>query len=103
MNSVYTFFLAGRYYHQGPTVVDGTLLQLERDPNNIHDSNAIRVTLLGQPDQQIGFVPRRIAMVLAPYIDSGLYTADMVVARRRPNCDDIRIAFFLQHLPVAHA
>ena len=103
MNQVFVTNLAGRYYHQGPTVVDGTLLQFEREANNVHDPNAIRVTLLDQPDQQIGYVPRPIAMLLAPYMDSGLYTADLAVARRRPNCDEIRIAFLLQHLLAAYA
>jgi len=42
--------------------------KLERDPDNEHDSNAIKVIVSGR---QIGFVPSSIAEALAPRMDRG--------------------------------
>jgi hypothetical protein len=46
----------------------GAPLTLRRDPDNEHDPNAIQV-LAG--DEQIGWVPRELAVELAPEIDGG--------------------------------
>lgn len=42
--------------------------QLVREPDNQHDNNAIRVVVNGS---SIGHIPRLIAMILAPKMDSG--------------------------------
>lgn len=49
---------------------DGEALsaQLIRQPDNRFDPNAIEVVIL---DQQIGYVPKRLAARLAPMLDSG--------------------------------
>lgn len=43
------------------------MLTLERQPNNAHDPNATRV-VTGQ-GKQVGFIPRRLAAWLAPWLD----------------------------------
>jgi hypothetical protein len=42
--------------------------ELVREPNNVHDTNSIRVDI---NNVAIGHLPRLIAMVLAPNIDKG--------------------------------
>lgn len=42
---------------------------LVREPENPHDSNAVRVSLFGFID--MGFLPRGVAQVLAPLMDAG--------------------------------
>jgi len=50
-------------------VAMGTAIcELVREPKNIHDKNSIRVDVNGVA---IGHLPRLIAMILAPNIDSG--------------------------------
>jgi hypothetical protein len=44
-------------------------LELEREPSNEYDANAIRVAHGGA---KLGYVPREIAQVLAPLMDAGL-------------------------------
>ena len=51
MNRYSRCSLVGRWYNQGPRVVNGTVLQFQRNPANPHDPCAIRVTLVDQPDQ----------------------------------------------------
>ena len=58
--------VAGWYYHQAP-VFPGAYIHLVRDPENLHDPNAVAVhNHLGE---RIGFVPRGLAAVLAPLVD----------------------------------
>jgi len=95
--------LVGRYYNQGPRVVNGTVLQFQRDPTNSHDPCAIRVTLVDQPDQLIGYLPRNVAQRLAPYIDSNMYAVEHVVARRRPGSTSIQLVFLVLEMPGAYA
>ena len=42
---------------------------LVREPENVYDSNAIRVALFGH--YHMGYVPRQLSKNLAPMIDSG--------------------------------
>lgn len=48
---------------------EGSAVYLRREPDNPHDSNAIRIFLENGAD--IGFVPREDAARLAPFFDSG--------------------------------
>lgn len=50
-------------------LIEGDPVTLEREPDNIHDSNAILV--LGQDDCELGYVPREEACDLAPLLDAG--------------------------------
>lgn len=47
----------------------GDDLVLEREPDNIHDENAILV--LSVDDTELGYVPRQDAKLMAPLLDSG--------------------------------
>lgn len=52
----------------------GDVLLLRREPDNVHDPHAIKVTTLA--GDQIGYLSARVAARLAPSIDSGVrYTA----------------------------
>lgn len=44
---------------------------LERDPENLHDKNAIKVVIINSPYERfhLGFVPREVARHLAPLLD----------------------------------
>jgi hypothetical protein len=58
--------IAGGQYH-GVELAPGTALTLEREPQNPHDPNAIRVSAAsGRP---AGYIPRTIAAWLAPLMD----------------------------------
>jgi len=67
LGEVFTEIAGGQYYEAG--IEPGGKLQLEREPGNEHDENAIRVENVRF--QQAGYVPRRISSWLAPLIDSG--------------------------------
>jgi len=60
--------IAGKQYYEAE-VHPGEKVQLEREPDNRHDENAIRVE--NRKFLQAGYVPRRISSWLAPLIDSG--------------------------------
>jgi hypothetical protein len=52
----------------------GSKFKLEREPDNEHDPNAIKVLLpvrKGQHHLDIGYVPAKIAVDLAPRMDAG--------------------------------
>jgi len=51
---------------------------LERDPDNPHDENAIKVYLNAEPwvDFHIGFVARQTASVIAPKMDDGTFNPE---------------------------
>ncbi len=59
--------VAGWYFHAA-SALPGERVSLVREPGNLHDANAIAVH--NTRGQRIGFVPRRQAAVLAPYLDS---------------------------------
>lgn len=56
---------------------EGTKLTLEREPDNQHDSNAIRV-IEPNSGEWIGFVAKEIAAELAPLMDAGAPTTCIV-------------------------
>ena len=65
--------LAGFQYYDGKVLWDnmrvGDPLTLVREPQNPHDSNAVRVEWKGQP---LGYVPRRDNSDVARQIDRGV-------------------------------
>ena len=67
LGSVFTDIAGMQYYDAG--VQPGDRVQLEREPRNKHDKNAIRVE--NKHFKQAGHVPRRISSWLAPLIDAG--------------------------------
>ena len=56
----------------------GDPLQLERDPENPHDKNAIRV--LDGEGTWLGFVPREDAKSMAITLDNGTHTSKAIVS-----------------------
>jgi HIRAN domain-containing protein len=58
----------------------GDSLELQRDPANEHDPNAIKV-LAG--DEQLGWVPRELAEELAPELDQGKPWSAIVLREHR--------------------
>jgi HIRAN domain len=52
----------------------GLRVYLEREPENTHDENAVKVMMDGEPYNglHIGYVKKDIAAVLAPVLDSGI-------------------------------
>ena len=69
---VQSSLLAGFQYYQGGRLWDeikvGDALTLAREPDNPHDSNAVRVEWQGQ---MLGYVPRRENQAVARHMDSG--------------------------------
>src|SRR5580765_652242 len=55
--------------------------ELEREPKNEHDANAIKVILKTKPYDgfHIGYVPRQIASVRAPVLDAGVHVIAAVL------------------------
>ena len=53
----------------------GDNLSLEREPDNPHDSHAIRIE--NEDFEKVGYVPRKIASWLAPVMDVGKVLADV--------------------------
>jgi len=47
------------------------LAVLEREPLNMYDRNAVKVLIGLHGDHHIGYVPRDVAALLAPKLDSG--------------------------------
>ena len=50
-------------------LLEGDIVTLEREPSNVHDSNAILV--LGQDECELGYVRREEASEMAPFLDAG--------------------------------
>jgi hypothetical protein len=74
----------------------GRPLELRRDPDNEHDPNAIAVLAGGE---QVGWVPRELAAVLAPEIDAGRPWAAAVLREHRPSPRDPRTGLTLLLAP----
>lgn len=51
------------------TVSSGDILELRREPNNMYDINAIMV--ITEDGQQIGYIGKQYAEILAPMVDMG--------------------------------
>ena len=63
-------------------LVKGELLLLEREPENAHDPNAIKIlTIDGYREdcRHIGYVPSVVAREIAPMLDSGVELSCTVV------------------------
>jgi hypothetical protein len=69
-------------------LIEGDAVRLEREPDNIHDSNAILV--LGEDDCELGYVPRDEALKMAPLLDAGA-EVDATVRRLWETPDDAKI------------
>jgi hypothetical protein len=67
----------------------GRALELRRDPANEHDPNAIAV-YPGGGGEQVGWVPREIAVDLAPDLDAGRPWAAVVLREQRHSPRDPR-------------
>lgn len=73
------FPLKGMTYHATPTTIEQFsekvpfVVEFRREPDNIHDSNAIAVYSAEDPRKgfHLGYVPREVAEVFAPKIDDG--------------------------------
>ena len=76
LGEVFTEIAGMQYYDAG--VSPGDKVQLEREPENKFDANAIRID--NKNFHQAGHVPRRISSWLAPLIDSGEVWAEGRVA-----------------------
>ena len=74
-------FVVGLQYHDA-VIRPGEGVNLEREPDNPHDANSIRVE---NPDfLPVGHIPRRISAWLAPLLDGGKVRADGVVGSTPP-------------------
>jgi hypothetical protein len=58
----------------------GSALALRRDPGNPHDPHAIAVEAAGE---QLGWVPRELAALLAPELDAGATWSTVVLREQR--------------------
>jgi HIRAN domain len=76
----------------------GAPLELRRDPANEHDPNAIQVHAGGE---QIGWVPREIAAVLAPQLDAGHPWSAVVLREQRASPRDPRTGATMLLAPAA--
>jgi hypothetical protein len=67
---------------QAAAVVPGGALELRRDAGNAYDASAIRVHAPGS-DEQLGWVPRDLAAVVAPDLDAGRPWTALVLREQR--------------------
>jgi hypothetical protein len=74
---------------QAATVVPGGALELRRDAGNAYDASAIRVHAPGA-DEQLGWVPRDLAAVIAPDLDAGRPWTALVLREQRSSPRDPR-------------
>lgn len=81
LGSVFAEIAGMQYYEAG--VSPGERVQLEREPDNEHDRNAIRIE--NKHFHQAGHVPRRISVWLAPLIDAGEVWVEGRVAESTEN------------------
>jgi hypothetical protein len=73
---------------QGDAVDAGAPLTLRRDPENEHDPNAIAVHVA--TGEQLGWVPRELAVDLAPDLDAGKPWTAVVLREQRASPRDPR-------------
>ena len=69
-------------------LIEGDAVNLEREPNNAHDSNAILV--LGDDDCELGYVPREEALAIAPLMDAPTLLAESAKYGKRPTVRQCR-------------
>jgi hypothetical protein len=59
---------------------------LVREPDNLHDPNAIRVALFGE--FFMGYIPKDVAVTLAPLMDAGKeFDAEFICVNKHPRHD----------------
>jgi hypothetical protein len=83
---------AGRHHAEAlasDAVAPGRALALRRDPENLHDANAIAVHADGD-GEQVGWVPREHAAELAPELDAGRPWSALVLREQRRSPRDPR-------------
>jgi hypothetical protein len=81
---------AGRHHAEAidlDAVKPGSPLELRRQPDNEHDTNAIAVHAGGA---QVGWVPREVAAELAPELDDGRPWSALVLREQRRSPRDPR-------------
>ena len=69
-------------------VTRGNAVRLTRDYNNQYDPNAIEVRIGGE---QLGYVPRNEARLLAPVIDAGVQTIGTVLEVGRDQSEPLLV------------
>jgi hypothetical protein len=82
---------AGRHHADalgGEDVAPGLPLILRRDPDNVHDANAIAVLAAG--GAQLGWVPRELAVEVARELDAGTPWTAVVLREQRASPRDPR-------------
>lgn len=84
--------IVGVRYYNG-VVNPGERVLCRREPGNQYDSNAIRVDNVMR--QQIGHVPRNLAMKLAPYLDANRLVLDGILTGHKNAFDcPVRLFFY---------
>ena len=93
---------AGRHHAselQSPAAAPGEPLILRRDPANAHDPNAVAVeTAAGE---QVGWVPRDLAVDVAAGLDAGEPWSALVLREQRPSPRDLRTGITMLLAPAA--
>jgi hypothetical protein len=82
---------AGRHHAdalQSDAAEPGREVALRRDPGNPHDPNAIAVD--GADGAQLGWIPRELALELAPELDAGSPWSAVVLREQRASPRDPR-------------
>ncbi|MCC6489493.1 MAG: HIRAN domain-containing protein [Candidatus Hydrogenedentes bacterium] len=91
--------IAGAEHYPARAAV-GEAVVLERDPQNHHDPNAVRV--MNAHGEQVGYLPRRLVAWLAPLLDSRAVSLAGTVVRR-PDGHHRDQALDLRVMASAHA
>ena len=91
---------AGRHHDaalQSEGAAPGARVRLRRDAANPHDPNAVAVDALG--GEQLGWVPRELAVELAPDLDAGRPWTAIVLREQRASPRDPRTGVTLLLAP----
>ena len=83
---------------QSDAAEPGSPVRLRRDPANEHDPNAIAVEVVGRA-AQLGWVPRDLAVDLAPALDAGEPWTAIVMREQRASPRDPRTGVTLLLAP----
>lgn len=77
-----TFTVVGIHHHTTPPQLEEIIpelplmAQLKREPDNLFDRNAVAVYVDQRPfNFKIGYLPRKVAEVVAPKIDAGEFAS----------------------------
>eukprot|EP00762_Andalucia_godoyi_P000549 ANDGO_05357.mRNA.1 Putative SWI/SNF-related matrix-associated actin-dependent regulator of chromatin subfamily A member 3-like 2 len=91
--------IVGIKYYVGE-VNDGELVSLIREPFNAYDRNSIRVDNIG--GRKVGHVPKDLAALLAPYVDSKEISITGYVEKRGGNMYTIPLEITVYAEPAKH-